>query len=412
MSLSPLINAQLRHDAPFAWVMRDQAVVSPRFGKQDIAEFDQRLEAFLDLIRMQLQSYPDTVESIALDDWGGLFVHALLMIETQNIARFEQLLKQVDEQGKQWRELASALCWLPFDAVRDFLILAFQSTNPAARCAALTAIRHHNAPLNDQQLQTCLDDNDTRVAIQTLRLIGDNKLHSGIRLDAYIDHSEEAICFHAIRAAILLGAHHYLPKLQVFATTDTPFLRDALMLIYPLLTHAQVVELIKAIESSSLSPRIKLYNLGLSGLPESIDKIFAWLADDEFGPVAGDAFAFITGVDIEEDDLSPVTDTPFRQAQEEDHDNINKRRKQDHWAQSYETDLPRPGEAEVRAWWENHQARFPEGLRYLNGLSYSSDDLAQTLEFGNQMQRQMATLALALQYPEQRVVNIKAHRSM
>jgi uncharacterized protein (TIGR02270 family) len=136
----------------------------------------------------------------------------------------------------------------------------------------------------------------------------------------------------------------------------------------------------------------------MAGLPEWIPIFLEWMSEPEYAPLAGEAFCFITGVDLDGDNLvqrnpeiSDSHEVPLAQ-----------KRKQVSWIQAYEEDLPCPDPDAVTAWWDANRQRFEPGTRYLVGRTLTEENLMQVKEEGTQPQRHQADLTLRL-YQARRV---------
>ena len=80
---SEQVLTQLYEDAPFWWYLKDQAIHSALYNKEQIAELDNRLNAFLDMLLLADKDKHQPLENIPLDEFGGLFIHTWLGIKLQ-----------------------------------------------------------------------------------------------------------------------------------------------------------------------------------------------------------------------------------------------------------------------------------------------------------------------------------------
>lgn len=142
----------------------------------------------------------------------------------------------------------------------------------------------------------------------------------------------------------------------------------------------------------------------MAGLADKIPLLLEWMKDPEYAPVAGEAFSFITGADIEEDDLS-VLNIELCESQEAP---LVEKRKRDRWTEGYEDDLPWPDPKLVENWWQINQSRFKNGTWYLAGNTLSENNLQFILKEGAQTERHAASLILATQNPKNTVKDVTA----
>lgn len=113
-----------------------------------------------------------------------------------------------------------------------------------------------------------------------------------------------------------------------------------------------------------------LWALGFLGTPEAVDASHEWLEDRAAGPLAGEVFTAVTGVDLEEAEMSVAAD---------DADEALEHRPED--------DLPRPNPMAVLQWWIKHRGRFVDGERYVGGEPLSQETLKQVLMHGAMRRR-------------------------
>ena len=141
----------------------------------------------------------------------------------------------------------------------------------------------------------------------------------------------------------------------------------------------------------------------MAGLPDMIPVLLEWMEDPEYAPLAGEAFSFITGADIEEDDLS-ILDVEICESQEAP---LAEKRKADPWTEAYEDDLPWPDPELTRTWWQANQQHFQNGTHYLAGKTLENKNLGFVLDEGTQPQRYIASLILSIQDPTRVIKTVK-----
>jgi hypothetical protein len=106
--LNPVIEKQLTMDAPFAWVVLNKGRVSSRYGESELVFFNGYLQC-LDAV-MQAHGPASTLDYVALDDWGGMFVNAYFSLHYRSpehlLAVYQSLKKDT-----QFEELIDALAY-------------------------------------------------------------------------------------------------------------------------------------------------------------------------------------------------------------------------------------------------------------------------------------------------------------
>jgi len=404
MKLSKIIQQQLKHDTPYAWFLRDQASVSPIFYRKHLAELDERLEAYLDCYLISQHAGKSLLPTLEMSDWGSIFVTALTAIRTNDTDSFELALNALEEET-QAKELSDAFCWTSFEQSKPLLDKAILDKNPLARIAGITAVAYFTPQIAPELLDTFLKDKSLGVIAATIKVIGENKLTDyDEKLWEFLTHENEEIRFRAAFAGNLIGVQGAYEALQKFCFGDeTPYLREALSLLYQVMPEGEISNTLARIQKSSLSARIKAYSIAMAGLPDMIPVLLEWMEDPEYAPLAGEAFSFITGVDIEEDDLS-ILDVEICESQEAP---LAEKRKSDPWTEAYEDDLPWPDPELTNNWWKANQQHFQNGTRYLAGRTLEKNNLQTVLDKGTQPQRHIANLTLSAQEPSRVIKSVK-----
>jgi uncharacterized protein (TIGR02270 family) len=100
---------------------------------------------------------------------------------------------------------------------------------------------------------------------------------------------------------------------------------------------------------------------------------------------AGHQFSLITGIDLEESGLTAAPPAGFHAGPSDDPADPEV-------APDVDEYLPWPDAAKVAAWWKQHEAEFPAGVRRLLGCPLGSDHLDVVLRSGTQPQRAAAAI--------------------
>ncbi len=127
-----------------------------------------------------------------------------------------------------------------------------------------------------------------------------------------------------------------------------------------------------------------MWALGFDGTPEAVDAALEWLDDDVAGPLAGEVFSAVTGVDL----VARRMRLPARPAE-------SVRR-------SPADDLPRPDPMPILRWWTQHRGEFRDGVRYIDGAPRELAGLITALERGAMRRRPGLLLDLQLRSPPSR----------
>lgn len=140
-----------------------------------------------------------------------------------------------------------------------------------------------------------------------------------------------------------------------------------------------------------------VWALGHSGRVAAVEAVLPLLADDELGPLAGEAFAAITGLDRDDDrywiDEAPAPD-------DDDDDDADLALEDDdleaNLAGTPEDDLPRPNAEAIATWWAQHRARFDPQSRYIAGYLAQGTAYAEALRRLSVRRRHALALEIAI----------------
>jgi uncharacterized protein (TIGR02270 family) len=128
-----------------------------------------------------------------------------------------------------------------------------------------------------------------------------------------------------------------------------------------------------------------LFALGFTGRVAAVEAALPWLADEQAGKVAAEAFSAVTGLVIERRFAVPGErwdpDAP------EDEEEA---------AEGPEADLPAPAPEAIVAWWQAEKARFDPAQRWLGGKPWAIEGVVAALEEGPCRRRSALALDLAI----------------
>jgi len=132
-----------------------------------------------------------------------------------------------------------------------------------------------------------------------------------------------------------------------------------------------------------------LYALGFTGRVAAVEAVLPWLADEQAGKVAAEAFGAVTGLAIEQAFAAPGErwDPDAPEDEEE---------AQEEKDEGPEADLPAPEPEAVLAWWRAEKARFDPAQRWLGGRPWTMDGLVTALAEGSMRRRPALALDLAV----------------
>jgi uncharacterized protein (TIGR02270 family) len=161
-----------------------------------------------------------------------------------------------------------------------------------------------------------------------------------------------------------------------FCTEESPFRRDALVWVACLGDAAAHARLLAFVDDPE-HRKDALWAVGFAGRIAAVDRCIPLLADDAFGPLAGEVICAITGLSSSTEGLwlEPVTtDDPEQALPKLEDDDLDTDLVPEH-----EAALPIPEPEAIAAWWQSHRGEFDPSLRYLGGRPLDRGELAAGL---------------------------------
>ena len=326
-----------------------------------------------------------------LSDWGAVYIMASVGLACKDDEVFMQAVEAVTDK-QQAKELSDALLPYEQDYVKEKLRTLIVHTNPWIRVASIETMKHQDIQPDASLMQQLLQDESSEVKVSTLTLIGKQKHKAYTQeVKSYLEHEEESVKYAAAYAGSMLKIPQAYQTLQTFCFSSNPYLREALSLLYHVIKEEKAYEVYEHISKQHLSASIKAYNIAMAGYVDAIPLLISDMYVLENAPYCAEAFCFITGVNLEDEDLIRVENL-----NEEEEERLRVAYKANAYAQSHEEDLPMPDVELVRQWWrENHQ-QYVKGTRYLAGKTLTTKNLEEIKQSGTQAQRKVAEIVLSL----------------
>jgi uncharacterized protein (TIGR02270 family) len=399
----PLVLTQHAEEAAFLWLLRDAAVSAPHYKLKDLAKLDNRVEAHLDGLRVagdagwgfaqgQLEDHPEP---------GEAFAAAVLAFESGNQARIACVVRTAAAPALA-RAVTSALGWLPDAVARDHVLYLLLAAEPIARRVGLaaSAIRREHP---GARLEKALRDPDPGLRARALKAVGefgDANLAPVAR--AALDDADAACRFWGAWTAALLGGDPAaVAVLQESAILPGPNQARAALLAVRRLAPDAARRWLTVLAQNPTTARIALAGTGALGEASAVPRLLEAMKDLPLARLAGEAFEFITGVDLAYQDLDRKPPADFEAGPTENPADEDVDPDPDGF-------LPWPDPDKVAAWWAKHSSDFPRNSRYLLGKPIGSDWCREVLKTGRQRQRAAAALELAIRRPGTPLVEVRA----
>lgn len=187
----------------------------------------------------------------------------------------------------------------------------------------------------------------------------------------------------ALPAGLVMGSEHAWQLTNDLAASKEPVHREAMTAV-AMLGDLPSVGKLAARTTHAASRADVLWALGFSGRVIAADACLPWLGDDAVGPLAGEAFAAITGIDTTDRtcwklaEPEPPTDDDALPAP----------------APPAPRELPVPIAAGITRWWTEHRKRFAPDRRYILGRPADQSSLADALRHESLRRRHLRAFEL------------------
>ena len=395
---------QLAADASFLWLLRSMAVNHPHYSAGDVCELEQRIEAQLNgLLVSPEQAWDVCSEIMDLEDAGDVFVTAILAFHSLDPKKIQYAVDAGLANEQALPGLISALGWLPGKLCHSWIKQFFSSKNFDHKYLAMAACSvRRDDPLN--YLTVILQREDCvahdRLYARALRLIGELKRHDLLPALHTARASENPrSVFWANWSATLLGDQSAIANLKPFVLEPGPHQFNAIALAFRALPIKEAREWINDLARSPDAIRCVIKATATLGDPHAVAWLIGQMQAPELARLAGEAFTFITGMDLDENNLAldePPNLDAFQPNDDPADDNVD---------MDEDENLPFPDVDKVISAWQKHQHQFTLGQRYFMGKVIEEGSLEQVFSTGHQRQRCAAALELALLQPNNLLLN-------
>jgi uncharacterized protein (TIGR02270 family) len=324
-----------------------------------------------------------------------LFAPAIMAFESGDHERIQQVLAAAGEDLKSASAVSSALGWLPLDWALPQIEPLLVDTAPVRRYIGIAACAlHRHDP--GTHLERALSDHFPPLVARALRAYGElgrGRELSGPRLRTFLAAADDQTRFSAAWSAALGGASEAVASLQGFVVAGSPYAEKALNVSLRCLRHEVARAWQQELAQSPATLRLATMGAGVLGDPHLIPWLIDRMAMPELARVAGEAFAMLTGVVIEHEELHGAQPKGFHAGPTDD---------------PHDIDLPWPDAGLIAGWWNRNNGRFQDGTRYLLGQPIAADQLPHVLAMGRQRERAAAALELAIRQPGEPVCAVHA----
>ena len=393
---------QFVEGAASLWTLRWRLLSAPHVRLNVISRHDDRLEAFIDGLRIGGEAARlAVVDSLLADEYGALFAAGVLAAGTADQQLTEAVIKALETQESAWPQLVSALCWLDSSRAAAVLPRLIGDSRPHLRAlgvAVAGARRTDPGPV----LVRSLSDPDAHVRARAARTVGQlGRIDLMDRLKVGLSDPDPDCRFWSAWAAARMGATQPINVLADIAWSNQPRADSALDILLRRLDVAQANTWLRELARRPERHRSLLRATGIIGDPLYVPWLIERMAEPVSARLAGEAFSMITGVDLASSDfvLRPPPEFP---------DGPNDDPADEDVALDEDASLPWPDPARVDEWWSANRGRFTAGTDYFLGTPKNAADWFGALSDAYQRQRHSAALELAIRQPAHVLFEVRA----
>ncbi len=388
-------------EAAFLWMLRSSSVAQSHTTQQKLAKLESRLHKHLAGLRIS----PDDAwffcgEAIdRFEQIGEAFVMAVTAFESKTISKIQSATEKGMSNAETFKGLTAALGWLPADISHHWIkrFLASNSLDHQHLAIAACSIRRDNPGEALEKILTQCQEHKP-LYTRALRLAGELKRHDLLStLEPVVNQASQADnaddIFWAGWSSVLLGQHAALTPLKNTVMTNGKYQSRAIKLAFSALPITQAQQWIEELAQDTQQICHVIQAVAALGDSHAIDWLIEQMEDTTLSRRAGEAFTTITGVNLEQQQLTQklIQNKPDDENSGED-----------------DNDLLLPDREKIAAFWQQIRTQFSPGQRYFLGHPLETAHLTTVLQRGTQGHRQAAAMALALQNPGHAYVNTDA----
>lgn len=393
IALNPLATVVAQHVAETAILRSNRAPLgrAPHIRLNDLHRFDDRLAAHLDGIAVAGE-FGTRLAEAALESPGMGEVYTAVMATIQGQQRIDKLLLLVETTPEAYRGLVAALGWVTSGFLKDIVTDLLASSSRLRRCAALACCAMHRVDPG-KALDAAVLDADPALRARALRAAGELSRRdlSSVCLTCLED-KHPACRFWAAWSAVLLGdRRNALDVLKRVASIPGSCRERALQLALKATEVRDSQAFLQTLAPDPKNLRVLIQGSGIAGDPFYVPWLIKHMQDPKVARLAGESFAFVTGLDIFQgfDTQQPegLESGPSEDSTDESVD------------MGPDEGLPWPDPTKIQKWWGANKHRFQLGVRYFIGEPVNIDNCKRVLREGYQRQRIAAALYLSLLQP-------------
>lgn len=404
----PISTIVMQHveEAAHLFHVRTSLVRAPHVRLLQLGRHDERIAAHLDGVTIAGGYGTELAhQALARPGVGEVFVATVRALEQRDADRLGNLfaIAEVLPQGRAG--LLCALGWVAAMHLRGVAVALIESSQPWRRKIGLTVCAMRGVDPGPP-LASALRDTDAGLRACALRIAGESGRRDLLgECLAALNDDDESCRFEAARSAVFLGDHTTpigeLEASRVGRGDEDRERYAALRVVLPLVAPKHRRAILAVLARDPALIRAAIVGIASAGDPHYVPWLIAQMEDPRLTRLAGEAFSFITGLDLDHFDLE-------RKPQENVEFGPNDDPNEDRLAMDEDDGLPWPDPAKIGAWWKSNGARFTPGARHFMGEVPTPAKCVEVLKTGVQRQRIAAAQYLTLLIPGMPLFNTAA----
>lgn len=367
-------------EAEFLWEMWEHSLVAPNYTLDEVARGpEERLFAHIDglVVNGPLVALKLLIPALEDSEPGRTTAAAAALLAGFGEPGVDAVFEALRELPEQRAALRRAIECAESPALRPRVRALLAEDDEGLVLEAARALHFWGEPLGEALTELLLSDDPAARALALSASCDEPGGSSPARaIQAALAELDPVVVDAAIVAGARLGLAPAWARARVRAGE-----RDggAAMLLLALRGEGTDGALLLHALSDRKRRAAALFALGFLGTPEAVDASTEWLDDEAVGPLAGEVFAAVTGIDLAADGLvssAPDTDEAL--------------------VHTPERSLPRPEPMAVMQRWMKIRGEFVDGRRHVAGAPRSPAALLGALARGPMRRRPAIFLDLAL----------------
>ena len=391
--------AHLRH-------VRSVLVRAPHVRLLQLGRLDERIAAHLDGIAVA-GAYGAGLAQQALERpaTGEVFAATVGAIADRDAERLDRLLAITEALPDSRAGLLSAFGWVSAADLQGVTRGLLEARQPWRREVGLAACAMHGVDPRTA-LDAALRDGDAALRARALRVAaacGRRDLADACL--AALAEGDARWSVEAAWAALLFGQRAEAARALESHALDSSLEHAprwvALRAVLKVASPSQARALLARLAKDPAQVRLLIQGVAIAGDPHYVPWLIAQMEDPRLARLVGEAFSFITGLDLAYLDLErkPPENLQFDPSDDPDDDDV---------AMDEDDSLPWPDLGKIGVWWQANGHRFAPGTRYFMGATPSPSHCLDVLKTGFQRQRMAAAEYLSLLQPGTPLFNVAA----